>query len=244
MRILIVEDELLVAKGLSEILEARGFEITDNVTSVEDALISINTIEPNIVLLDISLNGTKDGIDLGRELKSRFNIPFIYITSYSDNITFERAKITNPYAYITKPFKEMDVILATDLAISNYINKEESRQNSTDQSSPVPGMEIRKIRAYVLAHLHDTIKLSHLAETVGLNVHHFSHYFKKVAGIAPYEYVIQLRLEVAEDLIVNTSEPLAQIAYATGFSNQSQMTKHFKVKYKLTPAKYRKRKLK
>ncbi len=236
MKALIVEDEALVAKDIGEILSSNGYEVTAKVGSVEEALISIEQTVPNIALLDIKLNGAADGVDLAHILREQHQIPYLYITAHSDRITFERAKSSQPAAYLIKPFKEEEVFTAVELAIFNHLNHD--RSLSTKECNQ-EGWRVNQLRAYILEHLSESIKLGDLAEVVKMSVYHFAHHFKDQMGIPPYQYVINLRLEQAEKLLI-TDLSIAQIAFETGFSSQSHFNKHFKKKHNLSPAAYRK----
>lgn len=115
--ILIVEDEPIIAEDLSYTLQDFGYKITDIVSNVNDAIESITQSPPRIVMLDINLEGDKDGIYLGGQLQTKHNIPFIYLTSYYDDDTLSRAKNTKPMAYIIKPFEEKDLKVNLEIAL-------------------------------------------------------------------------------------------------------------------------------
>jgi DNA-binding LytR/AlgR family response regulator len=115
--ILIVEDELLIADHISRILNAAGFTKNHIAINVEEAIEAIQTQKPNIVLTDIMLGTAKTGIDLGNLLHTHYKIPFVYITSHSSSDMLSKAKHTHPNAYLVKPFKKEDLIVAIELAI-------------------------------------------------------------------------------------------------------------------------------
>ena len=117
-RILVVEDEIVTARSLQISLEKLGYVITAIVASGEQAIQKIEEGDhPDLVLMDISLQGKLDGIETARILGNRFNISVIYITSHSDEAAFEKAKTTNPYGYITKPFKKDELKNIVELGI-------------------------------------------------------------------------------------------------------------------------------
>lgn len=116
---LIVEDELLIAETISDILMNAGGSQIRIVSSVEDAIREIEHRKPQLVLTDINLGKEKTGIDLGGLLQSSYHIPFIYITSHSSPEILGKAKHTRPNAYIIKPFKNEDLLVAIELAIFN-----------------------------------------------------------------------------------------------------------------------------
>jgi two-component system, LytTR family, response regulator LytT len=123
-RILIVEDELLIADHISRILINAGYTSSSYVATVDEAVRAIESERPDIVLTDIMLNGDKTGIDLGALLHGKYRIPFVYITSHSSPEMLARVKSTYPNAYLVKPFKKEDLIVAIELALFNAGSKE------------------------------------------------------------------------------------------------------------------------
>ncbi len=120
-RILIVEDEMIVSLELTERLKVLGYEVTDTVSSGEEALKSIGETFPDLVILDIMLAGKMDGIETAEIIKEKFHIPTIFLTAYADKQTLDRAKIATPYGYIIKPFEERE--LHTNIEIALYKHK-------------------------------------------------------------------------------------------------------------------------
>jgi DNA-binding LytR/AlgR family response regulator len=116
---LIVEDEFLIAETISEILINIGCSKIRMVSTVEEAITEIELRKPQIVLTDINLGREKTGIDLGNLLHTKYHIPFIYITSHSSPEILGKAKHTRPNAYIIKPFKNEDLMVAIELALFN-----------------------------------------------------------------------------------------------------------------------------
>ncbi|MBL0882318.1 MAG: response regulator [Chitinophagaceae bacterium] len=119
-RILIVEDESLVAMDMERMLMGLGYDIIPNVNSYHDAIEVLNTNKPDLVLLDINLNDTKTGIDLSKQLQQQYHLPFIYITSHSDKATMDEALVTKPHGYLLKPFDADDLYAAIEVAMSNF----------------------------------------------------------------------------------------------------------------------------
>ena len=102
-KILIVEDEIIEAMFLGEILELRGYEICETATSGEDAIKEAEIQNPDVVLMDISIHGKISGIEAARKIRSQFGIPVIFMTGYPDEETRQKAYITNPAGYFVKP---------------------------------------------------------------------------------------------------------------------------------------------
>jgi DNA-binding LytR/AlgR family response regulator len=121
IKILIVEDEMIIAANTSLQLTNLGYEVSGIVSRGEEALIQIEENLPDIILLDIQLKGELDGIETAHQMQKQFNIPIIYLTSNVDDANFERAKKTNPYAFISKPFKKLDLQHAIELTANRII---------------------------------------------------------------------------------------------------------------------------
>jgi DNA-binding LytR/AlgR family response regulator len=118
VKILIVEDEMIIAADISLMLEGIGYEITGITPRGEDALKSIESTPPDLVLMDIALKGALDGVETSRFIFERHQIPVIFLTANTDDGTFARAKTTRPYAFISKPFQPSDLQRAIELALA------------------------------------------------------------------------------------------------------------------------------
>lgn len=123
IKVLIIEDEPLIALNIKIILEKRGFEVTGHAGNLTDAKELFCTNKPDIVLSDIKLEYNESGIEVVKTLKKISDFNVIYITSYGDDTIIEEALETNPVAYITKPFKDNDLNAALKLASVNKINE-------------------------------------------------------------------------------------------------------------------------
>jgi len=123
-RIWIVEDEAIIALDLKKRLETRGFVISGISETGHDAIDKIRKHQPNLILMDITLKGDMDGINAGEIIRSEMMIPIIYLTAYSDEQTLERAMITQPYSYISKPFLEEELFSTITTAIREHSMRE------------------------------------------------------------------------------------------------------------------------
>ena len=115
IKILIVEDEMVIAANISLQLTTLGYEVAGIVPRGEEAILQIKQNQPDIVLLDICLKGDIDGIETAQIMQNDYDIPIIYLTANADEDNFNRAKTTNPYAFISKPFKKLDLQRAIEL---------------------------------------------------------------------------------------------------------------------------------
>lgn len=120
IKILIVEDEAIVAEDIASRLEKMGYVIADIVASGEDAIAAATSTQPNLVLMDIMLQGEMDGIEAAKQLCAEQGIPVVYLTANADENTLARAKMTGPFGYILKPFKEKELRATIEIALSRY----------------------------------------------------------------------------------------------------------------------------
>lgn len=116
-RIYVVEDDYVVAKNLSLLLENLGYQVLGISETGEDGLLQIKKEKPSLVILDIDLAGTLSGIEVGKKLKEQFDLPFIYVTAHGDAATMEEALPTEPSAYLAKPFNENTLRSSIELAL-------------------------------------------------------------------------------------------------------------------------------
>jgi CheY-like chemotaxis protein len=127
---MVVEDETVVAADIASSLESMGYEIVLVTGSAEDALERVPGLEPDLAIVDIKLEGEMDGIELAASLLKRHGIAVIFLTAYADQETLERAKFTEPYAYVMKPFERRE--LESAVYISLYRREAARRQRQAE----------------------------------------------------------------------------------------------------------------
>lgn len=118
IKVLIVEDEMLVAEELSYDLQDEGFEVTGLAISSDECLSEIQKNQPHVILMDINIKGDLDGIETALIIQQKRNIPIVYLTANTDSATLKRAIETSPSAFISKPFNKKDLIVALELAFN------------------------------------------------------------------------------------------------------------------------------
>ena len=119
-KVLVVEDERIVALDIKNRLESLGYGICGIVHSGEEAVARANEYRPDVVLMDIMLEGQMDGIEAARLIQGEFDIPVIFLTAYSDEMTIQRAKLSEPYGYILKPFEGRDIHTVVEMALYKH----------------------------------------------------------------------------------------------------------------------------
>ncbi|MDM8541489.1 PAS domain S-box protein [Desulfococcaceae bacterium HSG9] len=128
-RILIVEDNRLVAKDLAGILSRLNYIVVAKSVTGEDAIVRAAEFQPDLVLMDIKLKGKIDGIAAAAQIREECDIPVVYVTSYSDPQTLERAKITEPFGYVLKPFEERELRSIVEMAFYKARIDKELKEN-------------------------------------------------------------------------------------------------------------------
>ncbi|MGD2176797.1 MAG: PAS domain S-box protein, partial [Anaerolineae bacterium] len=128
-RILIVEDESVIAKDLGRTLEKLGYAVTATVSLGKQAIEEAAASQPDLVLMDIKLKGEVDGIEAAQQVHARFNVPVVYLTAYADEKTLQRAKITEPFGYVLKPFTERELHSAIEIALYRHQMERRLRQS-------------------------------------------------------------------------------------------------------------------
>lgn len=123
IRILAIEDDTLHEEMLRITIEQSGYELIDVIYKPSSLFLKIDATKPDILLMDIDLGDDVSGIDLVKEVNERYDIPVIYVTSFADSDTFQKAKKTYPSAYIVKPYKQSELQRAIELAINNQQEK-------------------------------------------------------------------------------------------------------------------------
>lgn len=120
LNIFIVEDESIVAKDIQNSLTKLGYNVVGIANNGKDAVEKITELMPDLVLMDIMIKGDLTGIDVSEQIKEKISVPVIFLTAYADEGTLAKAKITEPYGYILKPFKEIDLHSTIEMAVYKH----------------------------------------------------------------------------------------------------------------------------
>ena len=138
IKILVVEDEMIIAAKIAMQLTSLGYEVTGILPRGEQAIEHVKENRPDIVLLDINLKGNLDGIETATHLQQLYNFPIIYLTANADEGTFNKAKATKPAAFISKPFKQLDLQRAIELTISRMAVNETGPISEKNTEEEIP----------------------------------------------------------------------------------------------------------
>ncbi len=140
-RILVVEDESIVAKDIQRTLEKLGYDVPATASSAASAYEKLEEVEPDLVFLDVKLKGEQDGVHIAEHIKDRYDIPVIFLTSFVDQDTIDRAKVTEPYGYLVKPFNEGDLKTTVEMALFKFSKDRELRLSEQRLSNALGKIE-------------------------------------------------------------------------------------------------------
>ncbi|WP_395042930.1 LytR/AlgR family response regulator transcription factor [Flavobacterium sp.] len=132
--ILIVEDEMIIAANISLQVNSLGYEVIGIISRTDEVLPIIRKQIPDIILMDINLKSNLDGIEVAQLILKEFKIPIIFLTANSDEAHFNRAKATNPYGFISKPFKKIDLQHVIELTFVRILEEKELEKNATNNT--------------------------------------------------------------------------------------------------------------
>lgn len=234
LKILLVEDEGIIAADMENMLEKMGYEVLETAMDYEEAIERLEEETPDLILLDVNLGGRKDGIDLAAVINENYQIPFIFTTSYTDGPTIERAKKVNPIGYLVKPFKQEQLYTTIEMAMFAIAQKPQVEQPSEKESeseglvikdalfikdkyryTKLPLNEILWLKAegnYIEIHLHDRKELIRNSLTQFLEKLSKPSFFRTHKS-----YAVNLnfltRVEPTEIFILDTAIPITKPAH-------------------------------
>ncbi len=146
LRILIVEDEPVIAENISMYLDNNDFEVSGIAYDSTEANEQLQNNTPDAAILDVNLESEEDGIDIANRINEKYQIPFLFLTSYSDKDTLQRAKAVKPSGYIVKPFNEKTLLASLEIAISNH---------AAEKNHDLPKLNFEKLNRHLLSPLSD-----------------------------------------------------------------------------------------
>ena len=144
IKVLIVEDEPVIATNISMHLNNNDFSVSGIAYDYDEAIAQLQDNTPDAVILDIGMENNDDGINIAEVINAQYRIPFIFLTSYADKETLEKAKRVEPSGYIVKPFNEKTLLASLEIAISNFSNK---------MNHQAPDLDIEKLNKHLLSPL-------------------------------------------------------------------------------------------
>lgn len=164
IKVLVVEDEVMIAKHIEDTLISNGYTCVGIAHDSETALEYIHTRDPDLLLLDINIEGDKDGIDIAEIVKRNYEIPFLFLTALSDVSTLNRAKKANPCGYIVKPFKKKGLLSSITIGLYNYDFNKKSTPISMDMVNTLCVQPLSEKEYQVLLDLKDGMTNAQIAK--------------------------------------------------------------------------------
>ncbi len=155
--IIIVEDEAIIAMDIQHCLVDFGYVVDEVATTTDEAMFYIEKYLPNLVLMDIKLNDSADGTTIVDLIQTKFNIPVVYLTSFTDNETLKKAQSTKPYGYVVKPVDEKQLNSAILIALSRFEEEENSNNGEVIQLNSEYEYALKEKNLY---HLNEKVNLT------------------------------------------------------------------------------------
>jgi len=180
IRVLIVEDEPLIAEDISDFLGDINFSSAGIAYDSETALDMLVNRHPDVVLLDITIEGSMNGIEIAHIIRQRYNIPFIFLTSHSDKATLDEAKLTLPYGYILKPFNEKDLLSSLEMALFRHANENKNAIPSLAQINNKIATALTEKEYTCLVHLSEGATNKQMAEKQFVSVNTIKTHLKNL----------------------------------------------------------------
>jgi AraC-like DNA-binding protein len=241
-RILIVGSELLLSQNIQSILENEGYEVVVNLIITDSILQQIETIKPQLVLIDNDIKGKISSTEIGKYLLNADLIPFMYISSSADNMTLEQIKVTRPYGFLIKPVRRTELNALVKIILYNYSHKHLDLLKTDKKVIEDVPYRIRHVINYINDNIYEKIDIDELTKLTKWKKHHFIRIFSSIIGNTPYQYILFHKMEIAKALIEETDQPINEIAFDLGFVNYSNFGHVFKKIFHTSPENYRKTK--
>ncbi len=199
-KILIVEDEPLIAMDIRKILLKNNYNVIGVAHDSESALDMIASRLPNLILMDINIEGVKDGIQVAAIVKDKYDIPVIFLTSYSDDETLERAQETLPYAFIVKPFEDKNLKSAVKIALFNYNKNKTQSEFNEEKLQALSTEKLTKKECSIIKELLKGISSASIASKEFVSINTVKFHLKNIYR----KYNVSNRSELIS-LILNSS---------------------------------------
>ncbi len=164
MKVLIVEDEVMIARHIENVLVNNQYTVVGIAHDSESAQEYFYSRNPELIIMDINIDGHKDGIELAAIVKEKYDIPLVFLTAHSDVDTLNRAKEVNPCAYIVKPFKENDLISSIVIGMYNYEFRKHSKKLDLEKVNGIANIPLSKKEFEVLIDIKEGLTNAQIAK--------------------------------------------------------------------------------
>lgn len=244
-RLLIIEDEILIAQDLSEIVTGFGHEVVGIARDAQTAMSVAQDEDIHVAFVDIMIEGDRDGVSVACHLREEFGTGIIFVTSHADEATVTRASAVGPVGYLVKPFTEESIFATLVLALKSTDSKSSNLDLSAlslasrEVRGQLPKSVLARVQDFVRKNFDKELSLAELATEADMSESSFSRRFKSTVGMTPYQYVLSERIAEAKRLLRDTAWDISAVAGAVGFGGQSHFTTAFRKIVGVTPKTYR-----
>lgn len=203
IQILIIEDEIIIAEDIHDMLTSLGYEVVGIFGNSDMALDYLSFHSPDLVLCDIHIKGTMDGIQVAEKIRARKKIPFIFLTSLSDRNTLDRAKKTLPYGYIVKPFDEKDILAGIEMGLYKFSQELEQLSITREKidllvTEPLTDQEYSIVKAMM-----EGLKTEAICGKMYFSVNTFKYHVKNILS----KFQAENRGEIMQKIIAGWMAP-------------------------------------
>lgn len=179
-QILIIEDELIIAKDIESILMHLGYGVEKIIQNGDEAISYLSFHSPDLVLCDISIKGQSDGIEVATRISKKKKIPFVFLTSLSDPATLDRAKLALPFGYIVKPFDERDIASAVEIALFKFEQELQAVRISRDRIEKLAERTLTDQEYHILEHMIKGADYKFIAESLTISRNTIKYHTKNI----------------------------------------------------------------
>lgn len=241
-KILIVEDEMIIGAKISMQLINLGYEVTGLLAKGEEALVHIKSTKPDIILLDIQLKGDLDGIETAQLMQQEYDIPIIYLTANADEANFNKAKSTRPYAFISKPFKRLDLQRAMELTIARmeYEKREINEYVDIPHQNSENDQWLSTLEITVRNNIGgQNLTVDYLADLIHISRAQLFRRVHALTGLTPLQYIHEIRYNYSRALLEQRRyNSVKAVAAAVGVSKVQYFSEQFKERFGKSPSEF------
>lgn len=239
-KILIVENNLDEALLMTSILENEGAYQTFTVSTVDEAILSIEQNLPRLVLIAFNLGQEKNGVELGLYLLKKDQIPYIFVLDCYEKSTLDLIIATRPFGFISKPYSAVELLTKVSILINNFNNKNIEIGTLDDFAIDDVPYILKESIKFIEENINEKIIVSELAKKTRWESQHYNRLFTKYIGTTPHKYIVEKKIEKAKNILTQTAIPITQVSFELGFKSHSNFCSIFKKITSKTPENFRK----
>lgn len=178
--ILIIEDEAIIAQDIKDILISNQYKVMGIIRNGDEAISYLSFHNPELILCDINIQGSKDGVEVATTIQKKKKIPFVFLTSYSDKRTLNRAKHALPYGYVVKPFTHQDLISSIEIALFKFEQELKSLQITQHVLSRMSNENITVKEFSIIKAMIQGNEYVEIADTQGISMNTIKYHTKNI----------------------------------------------------------------